>query len=107
MSYSKINKRHLNIDSFSNINLRRKVVVYINNKYNKPYRFTSRALQITKQQLTGTTCMTNPEQIEVMQLEGYICALATTHSIVIGVIHKLTIFADHTNTPTNWCGKIC
>jgi len=44
----------------------------------------------------GTTC-TSLEQIEVMELKGYsqptynkLVHLATTHSTVVGVIHKLT-----------------
>jgi len=45
----------------------------------------------------GTTCTTSLEQIEVMELKGYsqptynkLVHLATTHSTVVGVIHKLT-----------------
>jgi len=45
----------------------------------------------------GTTC-TSPEQIEVMDLEGYsrptyskLVHSATTRSTVVGVIHKLTV----------------
>jgi len=44
-----------------------------------------------------TTC-TSPEQIEVMELEGYsrptynkLVHSATTRSTVVGVIHKLTV----------------
>ena len=63
----------------------------------------------------GTTCTTNREQIEVMELEGYsqptynkLMHSATTRSTVVGVIHKLTVdeFADCTNTPTTCCGEI-
>ena len=46
----------------------------------------------------GTTCMTNPEQIEVMELEGYsqptynkLVDSVTMRSTVVGVIHKLTV----------------
>jgi len=62
----------------------------------------------------GTT-YTSPEQIEVMELEGYsrptynkLAHSATTRSTVEGVIHKLTVdeFVDHTNTPTTCCGEI-
>jgi len=63
----------------------------------------------------GTTCTTNPEQIEVMELVG--CSLPTynklvnsaaTRSDVLGVIHKLAVdeFVDHTNKPTTCCGEI-
>jgi len=63
----------------------------------------------------GTTCTTNPEQIEVMELVG--CSLPTynklvnsaaTRSAVLGVIHKLAVdeFVDHTNKPTTCCGEI-
>jgi len=33
---------------------------------------------------------------------------STTHSPVVGVIHKLTVdeFVDHTNTSQTWCGEI-
>jgi len=54
-----------------------------------------------------TTRTTSPEQIEVMELEGFYCSTtyiklvhsATTHSTVVGVIHKLTVdeFIHHTN----------
>ena len=59
--------------------------------------------------------MTNPEQFEVMEFEGYsrptynkLVHSATTRSTVVGVIHKLTVdeFVDHTNTPTTCCGEI-
>ena len=46
----------------------------------------------------GTTCRTSPEQIEVMELEGYsrptynkLVHSATTCSTVVGVIHKLIV----------------
>jgi len=63
----------------------------------------------------GTTCTTNPEQIEVMELVG--CSLptydklvnsATTRSAVPGVITKLAVgeIVDHTNKPTTCCGEI-
>jgi len=46
----------------------------------------------------GTTCMTSPEQIEVMELEGYswptynkLVHSAMTCSTVVGVIYKLTV----------------
>ena len=63
----------------------------------------------------GTTCTTNPEQIEVMELVG--CSLPTYNklvnsaarrSAVLGVIHKLAVdeFVDHTNKPTTCCGEI-
>jgi len=54
----------------------------------------------------GTTCTTSPEQIEVMELEGYsrptyniLVHSATMRSTVVGVIQKLTVdeFLDHTN----------
>jgi len=55
----------------------------------------------------GTTCTTSPEQIEVMELEGYsrptynkLVHSATTRSSVVGVIHKLTVDVDNTYTPT-------
>ena len=64
----------------------------------------------------GTTCTTSPEQIEVMELEGYsrptynkLVYSAMMRSTVEGVIHKLTVydqFVDHTNSPTTWCGTI-
>ena len=63
----------------------------------------------------GTTCTTSPEKIEVMELEGYsrptynkLVHSATTHSTVVGVIHKLTVdeFVDNTCTPTICCGEI-
>jgi len=50
-----------------------------------------------------TTCTTSPEQIEVMELEGYsrptynkLVHSATTRSSVVGVIHKLTVDVDNT-----------
>ena len=46
----------------------------------------------------GTTCTTNPEQIEVIELEGYsrptyskLVHSATTRSTVVCVIQKLTV----------------
>jgi len=63
----------------------------------------------------GETCTTNPEQNEVMELEGYskptynkLVHSATTRSDVVGVIHKLTVdeFVDCTYTPTTCCGEI-
>ena len=63
----------------------------------------------------GITCTTSPEQIKVMELEGYsrptynkLVHSATTRSTVVGVIHKLTVdeFVDHTVTPTTCCGEI-
>ena len=46
----------------------------------------------------GTTCTTSPEQMEVMESEGYsrptynkLLHSATTRSTVVGVIHKLTV----------------
>jgi len=46
----------------------------------------------------GTTCMTNPEQIEVSELENYSRPMynqfvhsATTCSTIVGVIHKVTV----------------
>ena len=46
----------------------------------------------------GTTCTTSPEQIEVMELEGYsrptynkLVHSAMTCFTVVGVIHKLTV----------------
>jgi len=38
-----------------------------------------------------TTCVTSPEQIEVMEIEGYSWPTTTTRSTVVGVIHKLTV----------------
>jgi len=61
----------------------------------------------------GTTCTTSPEQIEVMELEGYsrptynkLVHLATTRFTVLGVIHKLTVVVDNTCTPTTCCSEI-
>ena len=59
------------------------------------------------QNSVGTTCTGSPEQIEVMELEGYSLPMynklvhsATIRSTVVGVIHKLTVdeFVNHTNT---------
>jgi len=51
----------------------------------------------------ATTCTTGPEQIEVMELEGYsgptynkLVHSATMRSTVVGVIHKLTVDVDNT-----------
>ena len=61
----------------------------------------------------GTTGTTSPEQIEVMELEGYsrptynkLVHSATTCSTIIVVIHKPTVkeFVDNTNTPTTCWG---
>jgi len=45
----------------------------------------------------GTSCTTSPEQIKVMELEGYSRPVynkrmhsAMTRSTIVGVIHKLT-----------------
>ena len=65
----------------------------------------------------GITCTTSPEQIKVMELEGYsrptynkLVHSAMTRSTVVSVtvIHKLTVdeFVDHTVTPTTCCGEI-
>jgi len=63
----------------------------------------------------GTICTTIPEQIKVMQLEGYSQPRYNKHVhsammclTVVGVIHMLTAdkFVDHTNTPMKCCGKI-
>jgi len=63
----------------------------------------------------GITCTTSPEQIKVMELEGYsrptynkLVHSAMTRSTVVGVIYKLTVdeFVDHTVTPTTCCGEI-
>jgi len=51
----------------------------------------------------GTTCTTSPEQIEVMELEGYsrptyskLVHSAMTRFTVVGVIYKLTVDDDNT-----------
>jgi len=63
----------------------------------------------------GTTCTTSPEQIKVIELEGYsqpaynkLVHSATTRSTIIDVIHKLTVdeIVDNTNTPMTCCGEI-
>jgi len=63
----------------------------------------------------GTTFMTSPEQIDVMELEGYsrptynkLAHSGTTRSTIVGVIHKLTVdeFVGHTSSPKTWCGAI-
>jgi len=63
----------------------------------------------------GTTCMTSPEQREVMELRGYsrptyikLVYSAMMLSTVVGVIHKMTVeeFVDCTNTPVTCCGEI-
>ena len=57
--------------------------------------------------------MTSPEQIEVMELEGYsrttynkLVHSAMTRFTIVGVIHKLTVNVDNTCTPKTCCGEI-
>jgi len=57
-------------------------------------RRVSKILPTAAQQCIETTCTTSPEQIEVMELEGYsrptynkLCAFS--HDALVGVIHKL------------------
>ena len=60
----------------------------------------------------GTCCTTSPDQIQVMEFEGYSRPTyfhsATTCSTVVCVMHKLTVdeFVDHSSTPTTWCGEV-
>jgi len=76
---------HLQIKSSANADRRRKAMCQ------------SKCCQLLHNSV-GTTCMTNPEQIEVMELEGYsqptynkLVDSVTMRSTVVGVIHKLTV----------------